>query len=106
MLQELLEPLLNHPHEGDIRLRGMMGGIELVKNKKTNEPYPYEWKMGYKVCAEAKKEGVLLRPLGNVIVVMPPLAIVKNDLSLLIRAITRGIERATLNPRPLREREG
>jgi adenosylmethionine-8-amino-7-oxononanoate transaminase len=95
MLQELLEPLLNHPHVGDIRLRGMMGGIELVKNKKTNEPYPYEWKMGYRVCAEAKKAGVLLRPLGNVIVVMPPLAIGKKDLTFLIRAIANGIDRVT-----------
>jgi adenosylmethionine-8-amino-7-oxononanoate aminotransferase len=95
MLQEQLEPLLNHPHVSDIRLRGMMGGIELVKNKKTNEPYPYEWKTGYRVCAEAKKEGVLLRPLGNVIVIMPPLAIGKKDLSLLVRAITCGIDRAT-----------
>jgi adenosylmethionine-8-amino-7-oxononanoate transaminase len=95
MLQEQLEPLLEHPHVSDIRLRGMMGGIELVKNKKTDEPYPYEWKMGYRVCAEAKKEGVLLRPLGNVIVIMPPLAISKKDLNLLVRAITRGIERAT-----------
>jgi adenosylmethionine-8-amino-7-oxononanoate transaminase len=98
-LQEHLEPLLNHPHVGDIRLRGMMGGIELVKNKKTNEPYPYEWKMGYRVCLEAKKLGVLIRPLGNVIVLMPPLAITKKDLNVLIRAITLGIDRATRSPR-------
>jgi adenosylmethionine-8-amino-7-oxononanoate transaminase len=95
MLQELLEPLEAHPHVSDIRLRGLMGGIELVKNKKTNEPYPYPLKMGYRVCAEAKKMGVLLRPLGNVIVLMPPLAISKKDLGYLVEVISKSIDLAT-----------
>lgn len=95
MLQELLEPLIAHPHVSDVRLRGMMGGIELVKNGKTKEPYPYEAKMGYQVCAEAKKRGVLIRPLGNVIVLMPPLGISKKDLIYLIEVISKSIDSAT-----------
>jgi adenosylmethionine-8-amino-7-oxononanoate transaminase len=95
ILQELLEPLAAHLHVSDIRLRGLMGGIELVKNKKTNEPYPYPLKMGYRVCAEAKKMGVLLRPLGNVIVLMPPLAIRKKDLEYLVEVISKSINLAT-----------
>ncbi len=95
LLQTLLEPLGDHPHVSDIRLRGLMGGIELIQNKATNEPYPYPLKMGYRVCAEAKKQGVLLRPLGNVIVLMPPLAIREKDIRLLARVITRSIDRAT-----------
>jgi adenosylmethionine-8-amino-7-oxononanoate aminotransferase len=51
--------------------------------------------MGYRVCAEARKLGVLLRPLGNVIVLMPPLAISKKDLAKLVKVIQTGIERAT-----------
>ncbi len=98
MLQGLLEPLEAHPHVSDIRLRGLMGGIELVKNKKTNEPYPYPLKMGYRVCAEAKKMGVLLRPLGNVVVLMPPLAITKKDLAYLIEVISKSINLATEKP--------
>jgi adenosylmethionine---8-amino-7-oxononanoate aminotransferase len=94
LLQSLLEPLASHPHVADIRLRGLMGGIELVKNKKTNEPYGYAEKMGYRVCAEAKKQGVLLRPLGNVIVLMPPLAISEADLTRLVKVIERSIHRA------------
>ena len=93
MLQELLDPLIAHPHVSEIRIRGLMGGIELVKNKKTNEPYPYRLKIGYKVCAEAKKRRVLLRPLGNVIVLMPPLAISKKDLGYLVEVISKSIER-------------
>ena len=95
LLQTILSPLLDHPHVADIRLRGLMGGIELVKNKKTNEPYGYAEKMGYRVCAEAKKQGVLLRPLGNVIVLMPPLAISKADLIRLAQVISSSIEKAT-----------
>lgn len=93
ILRELLEPLKAHPHVADVRIRGLMGGIELVKNKRTGELYPYEMKIGYKVCAEAKKMGVLLRPLGNVIVLMPPLAISRKDLMLLIEVISRSIDR-------------
>jgi len=95
MLQELLEPLVAHPHVSDVRLRGLMGGIELVKNKKTNEPYSYEKKMGYRVCAEAQKRGVLMRPLGNIIVLMPPLGISKKNLAYLIEVISKSIEAAT-----------
>jgi adenosylmethionine-8-amino-7-oxononanoate transaminase len=97
MLQALLEPLAVHAHVSDIRLRGLMGGIELVQDKKINKPYPYEMKMGYRVCAEAKKMGVLLRPLGNVIVLMPPLGIIKKDLSYLIEVISKSINSATGN---------
>jgi adenosylmethionine-8-amino-7-oxononanoate aminotransferase len=95
LLENLLAPLAGHAHVSDIRLRGMMGGVELVKNKKTDEPYPYEKKMGYKVCAEAKKRGVLMRPLGNVIVLMPPLAISKKDLKFLATVIQESVESAT-----------
>jgi adenosylmethionine---8-amino-7-oxononanoate aminotransferase len=95
MLEGLTEPLLDHPHVCDVRLRGLMGGIELVKNKKTGEPYAYQRKMGYRVCAQARKLGVLLRPLGNVIVLMPPLAISKKDLAKLVKVIRISIDRAT-----------
>jgi adenosylmethionine-8-amino-7-oxononanoate transaminase len=95
ILQEFLEPLVAHAHVADVRLRGMMGGIELVKDKAHHIPYGYGEKIGYKVCAEAKKLGVLIRPLGNVIVLMPPLAITRKDLMRLIEVISRSIHRAT-----------
>ena len=95
MLQEFLEPIVAHPHVADVRLRGMMGGIELVKDKTHDIPYGYGEKMGYRVCAEAKKLGVLIRPLGNVIVLMPPLAITRKNLMRLIEVISLSIHRAT-----------
>ncbi|MGH7738779.1 MAG: adenosylmethionine--8-amino-7-oxononanoate transaminase [bacterium] len=94
-LESLLKPLKAHPHVGDIRLRGLMGGIELVKHKSTGESFGYAEKMGYRVCAEAKKRGVLIRPLGNVIVLMPPLGLSKDLLIRLVKVIADSIERAT-----------
>jgi len=95
ILQEFLEPLIAHPHVADIRLRGMMGGIELIKDKNRQTSYGYGEKIGYRVCAEAKKRGVLIRPLGNVIVVMPPLMITGKDLMRLIEVICLSINCVT-----------
>jgi adenosylmethionine-8-amino-7-oxononanoate aminotransferase len=95
MLEEFLGALVAHPHVAEVRLRGMMGGVELIRDKKKNIPYGYAEKMGYQVCTEAKKQGVLLRPLGNVMVIMPPLAISKKDLSYLMEVISHSIDRVT-----------
>ena len=65
-----------------------MAGIELVKNKKTNETYAWEEQIGARVCRYARKLGAILRPLGSVIVLMPPLAISQNELRQLLK-ITR-----------------
>ena len=67
-------------HAGDIRQKGFMVGIELVKNKKTKEPYAWEEKIGAKVCRKARDYGLILRPLGDVVVLMPPLSISKPEL--------------------------
>ncbi|MBI5181582.1 MAG: adenosylmethionine--8-amino-7-oxononanoate transaminase [Nitrospirae bacterium] len=67
-------------HVGDIRQKGFMIGIELVKDKGTKEPYRLEEKIGIKVIKEARKQGLIIRPLGNVIVLMPPLSIRINEL--------------------------
>jgi adenosylmethionine-8-amino-7-oxononanoate aminotransferase len=101
VLQEFLEPLIAHPHVSDVRLRGMMGGIELIKDKKRGIPYGYAEKIGYRVCSEAKKHGVLMRPLGNVIVLMPPLAISGKDLMRLIEVISISINKATQSVKTL-----
>src|SRR5262245_3640612 len=70
------------PCVGDVRQRGLLAGIELVSNRATKERFPADLRIGAKVCRAMREEGVLLRPLGDVIVVMPPLAI---DASLLDR---------------------
>jgi adenosylmethionine-8-amino-7-oxononanoate aminotransferase len=77
-----LEKLRELPHVGDIRQQGLMAGIELVEDRVTKRPFPPDRRMGAEVCRRARDQGVFLRPLGDVVVVMPPLAI---DVSLLDR---------------------
>jgi adenosylmethionine-8-amino-7-oxononanoate aminotransferase len=90
-----LERLARHGHVGAVRQCGLIAGIELVKGKATGEPYPWTEQRGHSVCRYARDEGVLLRPLGNVIVVMPPLSISLDELDRILLAIERGIDRAT-----------
>ena len=75
------------PHVGDIRQTGFMAGIELVKDKETKQPYPPAEKYGFRVCALSRKRGVMLRPLGNVIVIMPPLSITEPELLKICRVV-------------------
>lgn len=82
-------------HIGDIRRRGMMVGIELVKDKVKKTPYDWEEKMGVKVIMDIKKSGIILRPLGNVIVLMPPLSINTEELEGLLDNTYNSIERVT-----------
>jgi len=53
----------------------MMVGIEIVRDKDTRESFPYEKRLGARLCAAMRPKGVMLRPLGDVIVLMPPIAI-------------------------------
>jgi adenosylmethionine-8-amino-7-oxononanoate aminotransferase len=81
-LAEHLERCRRLPAVGDVRQRGLMAGIELVRDKETKERFPPERRVGAEVCRRMREQGVLLRPLGDVVVAMPPLAI---DLPLLDR---------------------
>jgi adenosylmethionine---8-amino-7-oxononanoate aminotransferase len=94
-LAEHLTRLAKHPHVGDVRQCGLIVGVELVRDKATKEPYPWEERRGWKVCEAARAEGVLIRPLGNVIVIMPPLAIRLEELDRICSAVECGIEKAT-----------
>jgi adenosylmethionine-8-amino-7-oxononanoate aminotransferase len=82
-------------HVGDIRQAGMIGGIELVRDEQTREPFPWEERIGVRVCLEARKHGLFLRPLGNVIVVFPPLSISMDDLRILMDGIEASISTIT-----------
>ena len=82
-------------HVQSVRQRGFMVGIELVKDKAKHIPYAFEEKMGYRVCQHIRKKGVILRPLGSVIILMPPLSIDSATLKQLTRATYEAIEEVT-----------
>lgn len=91
-LSEHLARIKELPPIGNVRQCGLMVGVELVRDKQTKEPLPWAEKWGARVCLEARRHGVLLRPLGNVVVVMPPLNISLDDLDHLLVALERSIE--------------
>ncbi len=94
VLARALAPALDHPHVGEIRQRGLMVGIELVRDRRTRQEYPYEARAGHQVILEARKLGAILRPLGNVVVLMPPLAMTEAQLKELAGIAITSIERA------------
>lgn len=95
MLEEELAKIKDFPHVGDVRQKGLMVGIELVKDKKTQKPYFLEEKMGLKVCHSARKKGLIIRPLGNVVILMPPLSISYHELKRLIQITAEAIRETT-----------
>ncbi|HEX6960724.1 MAG TPA: adenosylmethionine--8-amino-7-oxononanoate transaminase, partial [Lacipirellula sp.] len=91
-LSRALQPLAAHSNVGDIRQFGVLAGIELVANRDTGELFPAAERRGYHVCKRTTSQGVWLRPLGDVIVVMPPLAISDSELELLARVLKESID--------------
>jgi adenosylmethionine-8-amino-7-oxononanoate aminotransferase len=84
----------DHPNVAEVRQTGMILAIELVKNKQTREPFPWQERRGLKVYQYALSKGVLLRPLGNVIYFMPPYIITKEELVFLAEVAWQGIQHA------------
>lgn len=84
LVKKRLQEFYNLEHVGDIRQVGMMVGIELVRDKKTKEPFDPKEKIGIRVTELARKKGAILRPLGPVIVLMPPLGMTERQLDKLL----------------------
>jgi adenosylmethionine---8-amino-7-oxononanoate aminotransferase len=88
LLGELLEPIAAHPAVREVRRRGFMTGIELTD-------YPPHLRMGHRVTLEARRRGAIIRPLGDVVVLMPPLSISQDDLRQLVEITGEAIDAAT-----------
>jgi adenosylmethionine-8-amino-7-oxononanoate transaminase len=83
-----IEPLV---HVGDVRRRGFMVGIELVEDRATRRTYSPDRRMGAAVCQHVRKYGVILRPLGDVVVLLPPLSITNDEIDKLVSATAQSI---------------
>jgi adenosylmethionine---8-amino-7-oxononanoate aminotransferase len=88
LLERLLEPLADHFAVSEVRQRGFMVGIELTEQ-------PLELRMGHRVTLEARRRGAIIRPLGDVVVLMPPLAIAADELERLVGIALQAIDAAT-----------
>lgn len=94
-IRKRLEVLKDLPHVGDVRQKGMMIGIELVADRTSKEPYPVERQMGFAVCRRARDLGMIIRPLGDVVVFMPPLAAPEDVLEAMTGILIRAIREVT-----------
>jgi adenosylmethionine-8-amino-7-oxononanoate aminotransferase len=92
-LEEHLRRIAELPQVGDVRRRGLIAAVELVRDRATKEPYPWAERRGQRVCDFARTKGVWLRPLGNVVVIMPPLAISLEQIDRIMAAVAEGIAR-------------
>src|SRR5918999_425751 len=88
LLGGLLRPLAAHPEVREVRRCGFMTGIELAG-------YPLEARMGHRVTLEARRRGAIIRPLGDVVVLMPPLSISERELESLVGITAEAIDAAT-----------
>src|SRR5205823_5384827 len=88
-LRAQLESLWQLPQVGDVRQVGLVAGVELVKNWKTREPFPLRERAGIRVCDAMAKHGVLTRPIGNVIVIMPPYCTTAAQVEQIISALQK-----------------
>ena len=104
VLAEGLAEVAKLPQVGEVRRRGFMVGVELVKDRATKEEFPFADRAGFKVCLAARKHGVLLRPLGNVVVLMPPLSLTADEARLITDSLLDAIPQVL--PLPAERGEG
>ena len=90
-LHEELQTLWSLPNVGDIRQAGLVAGIELVKNWRTREPFALRERAGIRVCEAMAKRGVLTRPIGNVMVLMPPYCTTPAQLRKMVSAVAESV---------------
>ncbi|HIP52531.1 MAG TPA: adenosylmethionine--8-amino-7-oxononanoate transaminase [Chromatiales bacterium] len=95
VMAEATAHLNDHPHVAEVRQTGMILAIEMVKDRVSRAPFPWQERRGLQVYQHALGQGALLRPLGNVIYFMPPYVITPEQIETLARIATEGIDLAT-----------
>jgi adenosylmethionine-8-amino-7-oxononanoate aminotransferase len=94
-LNERTRALEDHPHVAEVRQRGMILAIELVADKASRTPYPWQERRGLIIYRHALARGVLLRPIGTVVYFMPPYVVTLAEIDLMVEVAREGIELAT-----------
>lgn len=90
-LREELQTLWSLRNVGDIRQVGLIGGVELVRNWRRREPFDLRERAGSRVCEAMARRGVLTRPIGNVVVLMPPYCTTREQAGRMIGVLKKAI---------------
>ena len=93
-LRASVEHLQDHPHVAEIRQRGMILAIELMKDPKARVPWPWDERRGLRIYRHALERGALIRPIGSTIYFMPPYVITPEEIDTLATIATEGVELA------------
>ncbi len=94
-MRDAMLDITDHPHVAEIRQHGMILAVEMIKDKATREPYPWQERRGLRAYQSALANAVLLRPLGNVIYFMPPYVITADEIGFMAGAAKQAIHAAT-----------
>jgi adenosylmethionine-8-amino-7-oxononanoate aminotransferase len=94
-LGERLMEFASLRHVGDTRQSGLIAGIELVADRESKRPFPWTDQVGARVCRRARDHGLLTRPLGDVLVVMPPLSVTLEQLDEILDILLRSVREVT-----------
>ncbi|MFQ5464704.1 MAG: aminotransferase class III-fold pyridoxal phosphate-dependent enzyme, partial [Thermodesulfobacteriota bacterium] len=86
-------------HVGEARSRGLMAGVELVADKATKERFPSRERVAHRACSEARDRGLIIRNIGDTIIVVPPLSVTEGEIRDLLRIIRASIESVTVKAR-------
>jgi len=90
-MSEATAHFADHPHVAEVRQQGMIVAIEMAKNRHTREPYPWQERRGLRVYQHGLRNGVMLRPLGNVVYFMPPYVITEQQIRMMAGVAWQGI---------------
>ncbi len=92
ILADRLAVFWDHPHVGDVRQEGLIAAVEIVQDFTTRTPFPFTDRIGHRVCEAAKKHGLLTRPIGDVLVLMPPYCVTETQIGQMVDALWRALE--------------
>jgi adenosylmethionine-8-amino-7-oxononanoate aminotransferase len=91
MLAQNLEKFWEHPNVGDIRQEGLVCAIEIVQDFATRQPFPFTARIGHRICEAARAHGLLTRPIGDVLMLMPPYCTTEHQLARMVNALWLGL---------------
>ncbi len=90
-LRELSQGFWKHPHVGDVRQEGTLLAVEIVAERSSRKPYPTDQRRGARICQVAKEFGLLTRPIGDVLILMPPYSTSPDELEQMVAALRKAL---------------
>jgi len=91
-LRKLTARFWQHPNVGDVRQEGLICAIELVREFDSRQPFGFTERVGHRVCEAARHHGLLTRPIGDVLVLMPPYCVTESQLEAMVEALWLGVK--------------